>query len=201
MLLFQVGENWVSKRNKSENGLQRTKDSSETMKKRYYSSLLSGMNLHYLQRENWFLAHFSVNIKATVPLLLYKEKEMDFWAKQGDKCFSDVSKYFKSYKVRHLCLYFQYFILFGCKQTWINTKIKQKSRAKQIEKYFADIRKYFKSSIDTVPLLLYEGKEMDFRAKQIGKWFSFIRKYFKSYKFTHLCPYFQHFIPFGCKLI
>ena len=39
LLLFQVGENWVSKRNKSENGLQRSQDSLETMNKRCYVRL------------------------------------------------------------------------------------------------------------------------------------------------------------------
>ena len=40
LLLFQVGENWVSKRNKSENGLRRSQDSLETMNKRCYVGLI-----------------------------------------------------------------------------------------------------------------------------------------------------------------
>ena len=58
----------------------------------------------------------SVNIKDTVPLLLYEGQETDLRAKQKEKCFSDIKKYFKNYKSRHLCPYFQYFFPFGCKQ-------------------------------------------------------------------------------------
>ena len=39
LLLFQVGENSVSKRYKSKNGLQRSQDSLETKRKRCYDGL------------------------------------------------------------------------------------------------------------------------------------------------------------------
>ena len=39
MLFFQVGENLVSKRDKSKNGLQRSQDSLETKNKRCYVGL------------------------------------------------------------------------------------------------------------------------------------------------------------------
>ena len=53
--MYQVGENWVSKQNKSKNGLQRSQDSLETMQKRCYNGFffikkLSDMNLHYFKR-------------------------------------------------------------------------------------------------------------------------------------------------------
>ena len=39
LLLFQVGENWVSKRDKIRNDLQGTQLSFETKRKRYYHGL------------------------------------------------------------------------------------------------------------------------------------------------------------------
>ena len=53
--MYQVGENWVLKQNKCKNGLQRSQDSLETMRKRCYNGFfflkkLSGMNLHYFKR-------------------------------------------------------------------------------------------------------------------------------------------------------
>ena len=39
LLLFQVGENWVSKRDKIRNDLQGSQDSLETKRKRYYHGL------------------------------------------------------------------------------------------------------------------------------------------------------------------
>ena len=39
LLLFQVGENWVSKRDKIRNDLQGSQDSLETNRKRYYHGL------------------------------------------------------------------------------------------------------------------------------------------------------------------
>ena len=53
--MYQVGENWVSKQNKSKNGLQRSQDSLETMQKRCYHGFffflkLSDMNLHYFKQ-------------------------------------------------------------------------------------------------------------------------------------------------------
>ena len=39
LLMFQVGENWVSKRDKIRNDLQGSKDSLETKRKRYYHGL------------------------------------------------------------------------------------------------------------------------------------------------------------------
>ena len=59
-------------------------------------------------------------------LIEQEERETDFRAKKKEKCFYYIRKYFKSYKVRHLCPYFQYFISFGYKQKWINTKTKRK---------------------------------------------------------------------------
>ena len=35
--MYQVGEKWVSKQNKSKNGLQRSQDSLKTMRKRCYN--------------------------------------------------------------------------------------------------------------------------------------------------------------------
>ena len=39
LLLFQVGENWVSKRDKIRNDLQGSQDSLQTKRKRYYHGL------------------------------------------------------------------------------------------------------------------------------------------------------------------
>ena len=39
LLLFEVGENWVSKRDKIRNDLQGSQDSLETKRKRYYHGL------------------------------------------------------------------------------------------------------------------------------------------------------------------
>ena len=39
LLLFQVGENWVSKQDKIRNDLQGSQDSLETKRKRYYHGL------------------------------------------------------------------------------------------------------------------------------------------------------------------
>ena len=39
LLLFQVGENWVSKRDKIRNDLQGSQNSLETKRKRYYNGL------------------------------------------------------------------------------------------------------------------------------------------------------------------
>ena len=60
LLLFQVGENWVSKHDKSKNGFQRSQESMKTKKKRCYDGLhdfflffyeLSGLNFYYFKRE------------------------------------------------------------------------------------------------------------------------------------------------------
>ena len=60
LLLFQVGENWVSKRDKIRNDLQGSQDSLETKKKRYHHGLhdifffvfgLSSINIHYFKQE------------------------------------------------------------------------------------------------------------------------------------------------------
>ena len=64
MLLFQVGENWVSKRDKIKNDLQGSQDSLETKRKRYYHGLhdifffffeLPSINIHYFKQEKRFL--------------------------------------------------------------------------------------------------------------------------------------------------
>ena len=64
MLLFQVGENWVSKRDKIRNDLQGSQDSLETKRKRYY---------HGLYDIFFFFKNYQARIYTT------SNKKNDFW--------------------------------------------------------------------------------------------------------------------------